>query len=102
MRLIEVPSSIVRPFPTPVIRSEVVEWLDVNSSKNWWLAPNDGLPCADHANGLADRTDAALFQLWWLRPLVLRFRDFTIVESRSHHDPAKPRISAYHRMESIT
>lgn len=65
MHLIEVPPSFVAPFPTPVIRPDVADWLASHAHAGWRLSQK-GPPWADFSLEFADQTDAAMFRLSWL------------------------------------
>lgn len=65
MHLIEVPPSIVTPFPTPTLRPDVAEWL-ASKAHGGWRIVHEGPPWADFSLAFADQTEAALFRLAWL------------------------------------
>lgn len=62
---IEVPPSIVAPFPTPAIRPDVAAWLASNARAEWRIT-HEGPPWADFSLAFADQGNAALFRLSWL------------------------------------
>jgi hypothetical protein len=64
MYLIEVSSSIVTPFPSPMIRTDVAEWLREAITEGWRLV-HEGPPWAEYAIAFQDDADAALFRISW-------------------------------------
>jgi hypothetical protein len=53
VQLIEAPPGIVTPLPTPLIRQDVADWLDANTTRGWQVV-HEGPPWADHAIAFDD------------------------------------------------